>query len=52
MDGQPIDPIISEVRAARDAHGARFDYDVAAISGTSGRCRKSPDESTAFLHAR
>ena len=30
MEG-PIDPIISEVRAARDAHVARFDYDVAAI---------------------
>ena len=25
------DPIISEVRAVRDAHAARFDYDVAAI---------------------
>jgi hypothetical protein len=25
------DPIITGVRAARDAHGARFDYDVAAI---------------------
>ena len=31
MERQPIDPIISEVRAARDAHAARFDYDVAAI---------------------
>ena len=31
MEGQPIDPIITEVRAVRDAHGARFDYDVAAI---------------------
>ena len=31
MRRQPIDPIISEVRAARDAHAARFDYDVAAI---------------------
>ena len=31
MEGQRIDPIISEVRAARDAHAARFDYDVAAI---------------------
>lgn len=31
METHPIDPIISEVRAARDAHAARFDYDVAAI---------------------
>ena len=31
MKTQPIDPIISEVRAVRDAHAARFDYDVAAI---------------------
>ena len=31
MERQPIDSIISEVRAARDAHAARFDYDVAAI---------------------
>lgn len=25
------DPIIAEVRAVRDEHAARFDYDVAAI---------------------
>ena len=25
------DPIIAELRAVRDAHSARFDYDVAAI---------------------
>ncbi len=31
MKTQPIDPIISEVRAVRDAHAARFDYDVASI---------------------
>ena len=31
MEKHPIDPIISDVRAARDAHVARFDYDVAAI---------------------
>lgn len=31
MGKQTIDPIIAEVRAARDAHAARFDYDVAAI---------------------
>ena len=31
METHPIDPIISEVRAVRDAHAARFDYDVAAI---------------------
>ena len=31
MRRQPIDPIISEVRAVRDAHATRFDYDVAAI---------------------
>ena len=31
MERQPIDSIISEVRAERDAHAARFDYDVAAI---------------------
>ena len=27
----PIDPIIAEVRSVRDAHAARFDYDVEAI---------------------
>ena len=31
MGRDPIDPIISEVWAARDAHAARFDYDVTAI---------------------
>ncbi len=31
MQKHPTDPIISEVRAIRDAHAARFDYDVAAI---------------------
>ena len=31
MGKQTIDPIIAEVRAVRDAHAARFDYDVAAI---------------------
>ena len=31
METHPTDPIISEVRAVRDAHAARFDYDVAAI---------------------
>ena len=31
MEGHPTDPVISEVRAVRDAHAARFDYDVAAI---------------------
>ena len=31
MERQPIDPIISVVRAARDAHAARFDCDVTAI---------------------
>ncbi|MYJ53021.1 MAG: hypothetical protein F4093_10280 [Gammaproteobacteria bacterium] len=31
MPNQTTDPIISEVRAVRDAHAARFDYDLAAI---------------------
>ena len=31
MKKQSTDPIISEVRAVRDAHAARFDYDIAAI---------------------
>lgn len=31
MPNQPSDPIISEVRAVRDAHAARFGYDIAAI---------------------
>ena len=31
MGKQRIDPIIAEVRAVRDAHAARFDYDVVAI---------------------
>ena len=28
MKKHPTDPIISEVRAVRDAHAARFDYDL------------------------
>lgn len=31
MEMTRTDPIIAEVRAVRDAHAARFDYDVAAI---------------------
>ena len=31
MKQHPTDPIISEVRAVRDAHAARLDHDVAAI---------------------
>ena len=31
MPKHPTDPIISEIRAVRDAHAARFDYDLAAI---------------------
>ena len=31
MNKRPIDPIISEVREVRDAHAARFDYDMVAI---------------------
>ena len=31
MPNQPTDPIISEVRAVREAHAARFGYDIAAI---------------------
>ena len=31
MDEAPTDPIIAELRAIRDAHAARFDYDVRAI---------------------
>ena len=31
MKKQSTDPIISEVRAVRDAHAARFDYNIAAI---------------------
>ena len=31
METQSTDPIISEVRAVREAHSARLDYDVAAI---------------------
>ena len=31
MQKQPNDPIIAELRAVRDAHAARFDYDVKAI---------------------
>ncbi len=31
MDEVPTDPIIAELRAIRDAHAARFDYDVRAI---------------------
>ncbi len=31
MTNKTSDPIISEVRAVRDAHAARFGYDIAAI---------------------
>ncbi len=31
MPKTPIDPIIYEVRAVREAHAARFNYDMAAI---------------------
>ena len=31
MKTPPSDPIIAEVRAVRDQHAARFDYDVKAI---------------------
>ncbi len=31
METHPIDPIISEVWAVRDAHAARFHHDVGAI---------------------
>ena len=31
MRKQPTDPIIAELRAVRDAHAARFNYDVKAI---------------------
>lgn len=31
MQKPPIDPIIAEIRAVRDEHAARFDYDVEAI---------------------
>ncbi len=31
MDEALTDPIIAEIHAVRDAHAARFDYDVRAI---------------------
>ena len=31
QEQEPVDPIISEVRAVRDAHAARFDYNLTAI---------------------
>jgi len=31
MTDNPIDPIIAELRAVRDAHAARFGYDISAI---------------------
>ena len=31
MQKQPTDPIIAELRAVRETHAARFDYDVKAI---------------------
>ena len=31
MQTKETDPIIAELRALRDQHAARFDYDVAAI---------------------
>ena len=31
MRNRPTDPIIAEVRAVRDDHAARFNYDVKAV---------------------
>ncbi len=31
MTSRPTDPIIDEIRAVRDAHAARFNYDIDAI---------------------
>ncbi len=31
MSDIPVDPIIAELRAVRDAHASRFDYDISAI---------------------
>ena len=39
-----IDPIISEARAVRDAHAARFDYDVAAIFRDIRAVQEKSDE--------
>ena len=57
MDEAPTDPIIAELHAIRDAHAARFDYDVMAIfrdiqarQAVSGRTyvrypvRRAPEE--------
>ncbi len=31
MPKRPTDPIVDEIRAVRDAHAARFNYDIDAI---------------------
>lgn len=52
MEEHPIDPIISEVRAVRDEHAARFDYDVAAIFRDIRAMQETSDREYVRLPAR
>ena len=52
MQKPPIDPIISELRAVRDAYAARFDYDVAAIFRDIRARQKASDREYVRFPAR
>lgn len=52
MNKNAIDSIISEVRAVRDAHAARFDYDVAAIFRDIRTMQEESDRDYVRLPAR
>ena len=52
MKKHPTDPIISEVRAVRDAHAARFDHDVAAIFRDIRAMQEKPGREYVRLPAR
>jgi len=48
----PPDPIIAELRAIRDAHAARFNYDVAAIFRDIQRMQEALGRECISLPAR
>jgi len=48
----PPDPIIAELRAVRDAHAARFNYDVAAIFRDIQRMQEALGRECISLPAR
>ncbi len=52
MQKPPIDPIIAEIRAVRDAHAARFGYDVEAIFRDILASQKASDRTYVRYPAR